>query len=78
MDLFHKITGARKQMKLTPAQKLLLRELPTTCADFYPPAKKLVELDLARWEEGRFADTLVATEAGEELIKKLSDAGDYA
>ncbi len=47
--------------KLTKAQQALLDELPTSCAKSYPPAIKLVELGLARWERGSFGDRLVPT-----------------
>lgn len=46
-------------VKLTKPQRVLFDELPTTCAESYPPAVKLVELGLARWERGSFGDRLV-------------------
>lgn len=45
--------------KLTKPQQALLDELPTSCSESYPPAIKLVELGLARWERGTFGDRLV-------------------
>lgn len=49
-------------IKLTKPQRELLDSLPTTCADSFPPARRLVELGLARWEPRKFSDWLVRTE----------------
>lgn len=55
-------------MKLSEPQKRLLDEACSkgsiNCADTYPPARKLVELGLARWETIRFAKKLVPTDKG--------------
>lgn len=45
--------------RLTMAQAALLASLPCTCSETYPPAKKLVDLGLAKWVRGKFGDTLV-------------------
>lgn len=42
---------------LTKPQRELLASLPTTCSESYAPAKRLVALGLAVWEEGRFGST---------------------
>lgn len=57
--------------KLTKAQLALLEELPRSVADYYPPAKKLVELGFAAWSRASFGDCLVITGAGREARTKL-------
>lgn len=58
-------------MKLTQAQWCSLVDVseghgPT--AAHYPPAKKLVELGLCQWVQGKFSDKLVLTESGRQFI----------
>lgn len=52
--------------KLTKAQRELLSELPTTCAEHYPPARKLVASGLAAWvqPDGHIMARLEITPAG--------------
>lgn len=40
--------------KLTKAQRALYDDLPTSCHEGYPPAKRLVELGLARWIPSKY------------------------
>lgn len=53
------MTEPKLTPKLTKPQRELLESLPTTCADNYPPAVKLVALGLAQWKSHRFTDLLV-------------------
>ena len=48
-------------VKLTKPQAALLADLPTTCAESYPPARALVSMGLAAWKHGAFGDLLIAT-----------------
>lgn len=62
--------------KLTKAQRELLAELPTICAEHYPPAKKLVAKGLAEWRQpdGHIMDRLEITPAGRQALQEASDA----
>lgn len=59
--------------KLTPAQQQLLMDASDECGVFcvhaYPPAKRLVTLGLAQWEDGiASSDWLNITEAGRQAL----------
>ncbi|QRY69159.1 hypothetical protein JVX98_13120 [Ensifer sp. PDNC004] len=60
-------------MKLTKPQWLLLVDVDEgdgKASDTYPPAKKLVELGLCRWEPQKYGQKLVITEAGRKALKE--------
>ena len=48
-----------KMPKLTKTQQELYDKLPCTCVEYYAPAKKLVELGLAKFDNEGFATRLV-------------------
>lgn len=52
-------TGGDKAVKLSDPQWELLHGLPTTCAEAYRPAQRLVSLGLARWEHGSYGSTVL-------------------
>lgn len=56
--------------KLTRAQITLLSGLPTSCVFYYPPAKKLVDLGLAKWANGSPGGRLVITDAGRRALSE--------
>jgi hypothetical protein len=58
--------------RLTKAQRELLTELPTTCAEHYPPARKLVSAGLAEWvlRDGHIMARLEATPAGRAMLSE--------
>ncbi len=60
-------------MKLTKAQRELLANLPSSCAEYYPPAKRLIALGLAKWRPGYFDDVLVITPAGRLALEAQND-----
>ncbi|AFU88176.1 hypothetical protein CcrColossus_gp306 [Caulobacter phage CcrColossus] len=62
-------------MKLSKAQEAFLRELPTTAAEGYQPASKLVELGLATKEAQKYgSDRYTRTPAGDAWIAKKDAA----
>lgn len=48
-----------KAHKLTKAQKALYDQLPCSCAEYYAPAKKLVELGLAKFDKKYLGSRLI-------------------
>lgn len=61
-------------MKLSKAQRDLIHALPRATPNYYAPARKLVELGLAKWVEGNWQDRLELTDAGVLFVKADRDA----
>jgi hypothetical protein len=63
----------RMKTNLSAPQQELLEKIgaePTHCVDYYPPAKKLVQLGLARFVKSM----LTITDAGREKLKESQSA----
>lgn len=64
-------------MNLTKTQSELLMKASNgdgSCAEHYPPAKKLVALGLCEWNTGRFGSTwLTLTESGRAALKEMGE-----
>ena len=64
-------------MKLTKAQEDILRLTENSgfsCASYYRPAKRLVELGLCEWNTGNLGSTwLTITEAGRAALKEMGE-----
>ena len=63
----------RMKTNLSAPQQELLEKIgaePTHCVDYYPPAKKLVQLGLARFVKSM----LTITDAGREKLKESESA----
>jgi hypothetical protein len=68
-----KAIEAKMKTNLSASQQELLKKIgaePTHCVDYYPSAKKLVQLGLARFVKSKLA----ITDAGKEKLKESGSA----